>query len=166
MTNDLLKEAIYAVALRDMLNKYPYGCFAQLYYNYIRSLEPQSERTYIFYHLCTEAARDKMERWPRIVGTTYPDLRETYYKIVEKIYYVIDPEENHHVGETPEECVKIYKNLKITHCVNGKYFCPIHQLDYTAEEFSDILRKMPEYSQVDFKKELEQIKLDRIKEDF
>jgi hypothetical protein len=30
MTDELLKEAIYAVALRDKLSQYPYGCFTQL----------------------------------------------------------------------------------------------------------------------------------------
>ena len=38
MTNELLKEAIYAVALKDKLSQYPYGCFTQLYYNYIKNL--------------------------------------------------------------------------------------------------------------------------------
>ena len=56
--------------------------------------------------------------------------------------------------------------MKITLCVNGKYYCPLHELDYTDDEFSDIIRQMPEYSQIDFTKELEQIKLDKIKEDF
>ena len=65
-----------------------------------------------------------------------------------------------------DEETKIYRNMKISHCVNGMYYSPIVELDYTDEEFSDIIRKMPEYRQIDFKKELEQIKLDRIKEDF
>ena len=52
--------------------------------------------------------------------------------------------------------------MKITLCVNGKYYCPMYNLDYTADEISDIIRNMPEYSQINFTKELEQIKLDRI----
>ena len=50
MTNELLKEAIYAVALRDKLNQYPSGCFTQLYFNYIKNLDPKWDGTYIFYH--------------------------------------------------------------------------------------------------------------------
>lgn len=163
MTNELLKEAIYAVALRDKLNKYPYGSFAQLYYNYIKSLEPKCDKTFIFYTLCTETARTKGEKWTRIVGCTYPDLRQTYCKIVE---YIPFPEDYIQSQWNKEETIEHFKKLDISHCINGKYFCPLHELDYTGEEFCDILRKMPEYSQINFTKELEQIKLDRIKEDF
>jgi hypothetical protein len=165
MTNELLKEAIYAVALRDKLNKYSSGCFAQLYYNYIKNLDPKWDGTYIFYHLCTEAARNKNEKWPRIVGCTYPDLRQIYYTIIEKISEIFDTFPGNKRLSKDEE-IALYRNLKITLCVNEKYFCPLYELDYTVDEFSDILRKMPEYSQIDFTKELEQIKLDRIKEDF
>ena len=165
MTNELLKEAIYAVALRDMLNKYPYGCFTQLYYNYIKKLDPKWDGTFIFYHLCTEAARNKMEKWPRIVGATYPDLRQIYYTIIEKISEIFDTLPAHKKLSKDEE-ITLYRNMKITLCVNGKYYCPMYNLDYTADEISDIIRNMPEYSQIDFTKELEQIKLDRIKEDF
>lgn len=165
MTNELLKEAIYAVALRDMLNKYPYGCFTQLYYNYIKKLDPKWDGTFIFYHLCTEAARNKMEKWPRIVGASYSDLRQIYYKIIEKISEIFDAFPAHKKLSKDEE-ITLYRNLKITLCVNGKYYCPMYSLDYTEEEFSDIIRNMPEYSQINFTKELEQIKLDRIKEDF
>lgn len=164
MTNELLKEAIYAVALRDTLNKYPSGCFAQLYYNYIKNLDPKWEGTFIFYHLCTEAARQKLEKWPKIVGATYPNLREVYCNIIDKSTAIIESLPSYK-PDTAEE-TKIYRNMKISHCVNGMYYCPIVELDYTDEEFSDIIRKIPEYRQIDFKKELEQIKLDRIKEDF
>lgn len=164
MTDELLKEAIYAVALRDILNKYPYGCFIHLYYNYIKNLDPKWDGTCIFYHLCTESARTKLEKWPRIVGATYPDLRQIYYTIIEKETEVFDSFPSKRLSKDEE--IKIYRNMKITLCVNGKYYCPMYSLDYTEEEFSDIIRNMPEYSQIDFKKELEQIKLDRIKEDF
>lgn len=165
MTNELLKEAIYAVALRDQLNKYPSGCFAKLYYNYIKNLDPKWNRTYIFYHLCTEAARNKMEMWPRMVGATYPDLRQIYYTIIEKLSELFDTiPANKNLSKAEE--IELYRNMKITLCVNGKYYCPLSMLDYTEEEFSDIIRKMPEYSQINFMKGLEQIKLDRIKEDF
>lgn len=147
MTDELLKEAIYAVALRDKLNQYPTGCFANLYNNYIRNLDPKWDRTYIFYHLCTEAARRKFEKWPKIVGATYPDLRQVYYTIVGKVSELLDTIPSHL-------------------CVNGKYYCPLYELDYNDEEFSDIIRQMPEYSKIDFTKELEQIKLDKMKEDF
>lgn len=165
MTNELLKEAIYAVALRDMLNKYPSGCFTQLYYNYIKNLDPKWDGTFIFYQLCTEAARNNMEKWTRIVGATYPDLRQIYYSIIDKMSEIFDLLPSHKRLSKEEEII-LYRNMKITLCINGKYFCPLYDLDYTAEEFTDIIRKMPEYSQIDFKKELEQIKLDRIKEDF
>lgn len=165
MTNELLKEAIYAVALRDMLNKYPSGCFIQLYYNYIKKLDPKWDGTYIFYHLCTEAARNNMEKWTRIVGATYPDLRQIYYSIIEKISEIFDLLPAHKRLSKEEEII-LYRNMKISLCVNGKYYCPLYELDYNEEEFSDIIRKMPEYSQINFMKELEQIKLDRIKEDF
>ena len=165
MTDELLKEAIYAVALKDKLNKYPYGSFAQLYYNYIKNLDPKWDGTFIFYNLCTEAARNKLEKWPRIVGATYPDLRQIYYTIIEKISEIFDTFPGNKRLSKAEE-ITLYRNLKVTLCVNGKYFCPLYELDYTVDEFSDILRKMPEYSQIDFTKELEQIKLDRIKEDF
>lgn len=165
MTNELLKEAIYAVALRDKLNQYPSGCFTQLYFNYIKNLDPKWDGTYIFYHLCTEAARQKLEKWPRIVGATYPDLRQIYYTIIEKISEIFDTVPVHKKLRKEEE-IELYRNMKITLCVNGKYYCPLHELDYTDDEFSDIIRQMPEYSQIDFTKELEQIKLDKIKEDF
>lgn len=165
MTNELLKEAIYAVALRDMLNKYPSGCFTQLYYNYIKNLDPKWDGTYIFYHLCTEAARQKMQIWTRIAGTTYPELKQVYYTIIEKITEIFDTFPSSKRLSKAEE-IELYRNMKITLCVDGKYYCPLYELDYTEEKFSDIIRKMPEYSQIDFKKELEQIKLDRIKEDF
>lgn len=165
MTNELLKEAIYAVALRDKLNQYPSGCFTQLYFNYIKNLDPKWDGTYIFYHLCTEAARQKLEKWPRIVGATYPDLRQIYYTIIEKISEIFDTVPVHKKLCKDEE-IELYRNMKITLCVNGKYYCPLYELDYNEEEFSDIIRQMPEYSQIDFTKELEQIKLDRIKEDF
>ena len=90
MTDELLKEAIYAVALRDQLNKYPSGCFANLYYNYIKNLDPKWNGTYIFYHLCTEAARNKNEIWTRMVGATHPDLRQIYYTIIEKLSELFD----------------------------------------------------------------------------
>ena len=165
MTDELLKEAIYAVALRDKLKQYPSGCFAQLYFNYIKNLDPKWDGTYIFYHLCTEAARQKLEMWPRIVGSTYPDLRQVYYTIIEKISEIFDTIPVHKKLRKEEEIV-LYRNLKITLCVNGKYYCPLSELDYNEEEFSDIIRQMPEYSKIDFTKELEQIKLDKIKEDF
>ena len=165
MTNELLKEAIYAVALRDKLNQYPSGCFTQLYFNYIKNLDPKWDGTYIFYHLCTEAARQKLEKWPRIVGATYPDLRQIYYTIIEKISEIFDTVPVHKKLRKEEE-IELYRNMKITLCVNGKYYCPLHELDYTDDEFSDIIRQMPEYSQIDFTKELEQIKLNKIKEDF
>lgn len=165
MTNELLKEAIYAVALRDMLNKYPSGCFTKLYYNYIKNLDPKGNKTYIFYHLCTEAARNKMEMWPRIVGASFPDLRQIYYTIIEKISELFDTIPVHKKLSKAEE-IELYRNMKVSLCIDGKYYCPLYELDYTDEEFSDIIRKMPEYSQINFKKELEQIKLDRIKEDF
>ncbi len=165
MTDELLKEAIYAVALRDTLNKYPSGYYAQFFHNYIKSLDPKKDETFIFYHLCIEIAREKGEKWPRIIGTTYPDLRETYYRIVDKAVEFLDTLPSHRRLSKAEE-IKIYRNMKISHCINGKYYCPIKELDYTGEEFSDIIRKMPEYSQINFKKKLEQIKLDRIKEDF
>lgn len=165
MTNELLKEAIYAVALRDMLNKYPSGCFTQLYYNYIKNLDPKWDGTYIFYHLCTEAARNKMEMWPRLVGATYPDLRQVYYTIIEKLSELFESiPANKNLSKAEE--IELYRNMKVTLCVNGKYYCPLHGLDYTEEEFSDIIRKMPAYSEINFTKELEKIKLDRIKEDF
>ena len=165
MTNELLKEAIYAVALRDKLNQYPSGCFTQLYFNYIKNLDPKWDGTYIFYHLCTEAARQKLEKWPRIVGATYPDLRQIYYTIIEKISEIFDTVPVHKKLRKEEE-IELYRNMKITLCVNGKYYCPLYELDYNEEEFSDIIRQMPEYSQIDFTKELEQIKLNKIKEDF
>lgn len=165
MTNELLKEAIYAVALRDKLNQYPSGCFTQLYFNYIKNLDPKWDGTYIFYHLCTEAARQKLEKWPRIVGATYPDLRQIYYTIIEKISEIFDTVPVHKKLRKEEE-IELYRNMKITLCVNGKYYCPLHELDYTDDEFSDIIRQMPEYSQIDFTKELEQIKLNKMKEDF
>ena len=165
MTNELLKEAIYAVALRDKLNQYPSGCFTQLYFNYIKNLDPKWDGTYIFYHLCTEAARQKLEKWPRIVGATYPDLRQIYYTIIEKISEIFDTVPVHKKLRKEEE-IELYRNMKITLCVNGKYYCPLHELDYTDDEFSDIIRQMPEYSKIDFTKELEQIKLNKMKEDF
>lgn len=165
MTDELLKEAIYAVALRDKLNQYPSGCFTQLYFNYIKNLDPKWDGTYIFYHLCTEAARQKLEKWPRIVGATYPDLRQIYYTIIEKISEIFDTVPVHKKLRKEEE-IEIYRNMKISLCVNGKYYCPLYELDYNEEEFSDIIRQMPEYSKIDFTKELEQIKLDKIKEDF
>ena len=165
MTNELLKEAIYAVALRDKLNQYPSGCFTQLYFNYIKNLDPKWDGTYIFYHLCTEAARQKLEKWPRIVGATYPDLRQIYYTIIEKISEIFDTVPVHKKLRKEEE-IELYRNMKITLCVNGKYYCPLYELDYNEEEFSDIIRQMPEYSQIDFTKELEQIKLNKMKEDF
>ena len=165
MTNELLKEAIYAVALRDKLNQYPTGCFTQLYFNYIKNLDPKWDGTYIFYHLCTEAARQKLEKWPRIVGATYPDLRQIYYTIIEKISEIFDTVPVHKKLRKEEE-IELYRNMKITLCVNGKYYCPLHELDYTDDEFSDIIRQMPEYSKIDFTKELEQIKLNKMKEDF
>lgn len=161
MTDELLKEAIYAVALRDTLNKYPSGCFAQLYYNYIKNLDPHCDKTYIFYRLCTEAARLKGEKWPRIIGTTYPDLKETYCSIVTSMPFPFGYNDS-----TDEELIKYLRKSSVSHCINGKYYCAVQELDYTDEEFSNILRKMLEYSQIDFKKELEQIKFDRIKEDF
>ena len=165
MTNELLKEAIYAVALRDMLNKYPSGCFTQLYYNYIKNLDPKWDGTYIFYHLCTEAARNKMEMWPRLVGATYPDLRQVYYTIIEKLSELFESiPANKNLSKAEE--IELYRNMKVTLCVNGKYYCPLYELDYTEEAFSDIIRKMPAYSEINFTKELEKIKLDRIKEDF
>lgn len=164
MTDELLKEAIYAVALRDTLNKYPSGCFAQLYYNYIKNLDPKWVGTFIFYHLCTESARQKMEQWPKIVAATYPNLRKVYSNIIDKSTAIFESLPSY-IPNTNEE-TKIYRNMKISHCVNGMYYSPIVELDYTDEEFSNILRKMSEYSQIDFKKELEQIKFDRIKEDF
>ncbi len=165
MTNELLKEAIYAVALRDKLNQYPSGCFTQLYNNYIRNLDPKWDGTYIFYHLCTEAARNKMQLWPKIVGATYPDLRQVYYTIIGKMSELFDTIPSSKRLSKEEE-TELYRNMKITFCVNGKYYCPLHELDYNEEEFSDIIRQMPEYSEINFKKELEQIKLDKIKEDF
>ena len=165
MTNELLKEAIYAVALRDKLNQYPSGCFTQLYFNYIKNLDPKWDGTYIFYHLCTEAARQKLEKWPRIVGATYPDLRQIYYTIIEKISEIFDTVPVHKKLRKEEE-IELYRNMKITLCVNGKYYCPLYELDYNEEEFSDIIRQMPEYSKIDFTKELEQIKLNKMKEDF
>ena len=165
MTNELLKEAIYAVALRDKLNQYPSGCFALLYNNYIRNLDPKWDGTYIFYHLCTEAARNKMQLWPKIVGATYPDLRQVYYTIIGKMSELFDTIPSNKRLSKAEE-TELYRNMKITLCVNGKYYCPLYELDYNEEEFSDIIRQMPEYSEINFKKELEQIKLDRIKEDF
>ncbi len=164
MTDELLKEAIYAVALRDTLNKYPSGCFAQLYYNYIKNLDPKWEGTFIFYHMCTESARQKMEQWTKIVAATYPNLRKVYTNIIDKSTAIFESLPSYRPN-TDEE-TKIYRNMKISHCINGMYYSPIVELDYTDEEFSNILRKMPEYSQIDFKKELEQIKFDRIKEDF
>lgn len=164
MTDELLKEAIYAVALRDTLNKYPSGGFAQLYYNYIKNLDPKWEGTFIFYHLCTESARQKKEQWPKIVAAIYPNLRAVYANIVDKSIAIFESLPS--CKPNTDEETKIYRNMKISHCVNGMYYCPIVELDYTDEEFSDIIRQMPEYSQIDFTKELEQIKLDRIKEDF
>lgn len=165
MTDELLKEAIYAVALRDKLNQYPSGCFTQLYFNYIKNLDPKWDGTYIFYNLCTEAARQKLEKWPRIVGATYPDLRQIYYTIIEKISEIFDTVPVHKKLRKEEE-IELYRNMKVTLCVNGKYYCPLYELDYNDEEFSDIIRQMPEYSKIDFTKELEQIKLDKMKEDF
>ena len=160
MTNELLNEAIYAVALRDKLNKYPSGCFAQLYYNYIKNLEPKCDKTFLFYHLCVEVARTKGEKWTRIVGCTYPDLRETYTKIVE---YIPFPEDFIQSRWNEEETIEHFKRLDISHCINGKYFCPLHELDYTGEEFCDILRKCLSIVKLTLRKNWNKLNLTELK---
>lgn len=158
MTNELFNEAIYAVALRDMLNKYPYGAFSTLFIRHLETLNLKSDKARIFYSMCVEAARSKAEIWTKIVGRTYyPRLKEMYVTIVD--FEMDDP--FYKVNDNED-----YKRLSVSHCIDGKWFCPYITLDYDLETFSDILRKTPGYSQIDFTKELEQIKLDRIKEDF
>lgn len=158
MTEELLKEAIYAVALRDKLNKYPYGAFGDLFMRHLESLDLKSDKARVFYQMAVEAARCKLESWTRIVGRTYsPKLKEMYITIVH-----FDDDDPFFKADSDDD----YKRLNVSHCINGKWFCPYTKLDYDAEEFSDILRKTTEYQSHNFKKELEQIKLDKMKEDF
>lgn len=158
MTYELFKEAIYAVALRDMLNKYPYGSFGDLFMRHLESLDLKSDKARIFYQMSVEPARNKLEPWTKIIGRAYyPKLRDMYITIVH-----FDDEDQFYKAVSDGD----YKRLSVSHCIDGKWFCPYIKLDYDTEEFSDILRQTPGYRQINFTKELEQIKLDRIKEDF
>lgn len=158
MTDELLKEAIYAVALRDMLNKYPNpnNIFAKIFLNHLKSMDLNFPKAQIFYSFCVESARRSNEMWTRIIGSAHSTyLREAYTKIV-----TIDEQELS--ASKYEEYIKLPAAI----CFNGKYFHPMFELDYKLEDLVKELRKTPEYMKIDFKQELVQMKIDSIQEDF
>lgn len=158
MTEELLNEAIFAVALRDVINKYPNpnSIFAKIFLNHFKSMDLNSPKAQIFYSLCVESARRSNEQWTRIFGIAHSKyLREAYTKIV-----------TIGVQEMAAEKYEEYIKLPATLCFKGKYFHPMIEIDYKLEDLVNELRKTPEYMKINFKKELEQMKIDAISEDF
>lgn len=158
MTDELLNEAIYAVALRDIINKYPNpnNMFSKIFLNHLKSMDLNSPNAQIFYSLCVESARRSNEPWTRIIGCAYSTyLKEAYEKIVT-------------IGVLEMAATKYEDYIKLPAALwfNGKYFHPMIELDYKLEDLVNDLRKTPEYMKINFKKELEQMKLDSMLEDF